>query len=76
VTIYKLLDPMGPIFFEAITTLYDPHGYERQHFGRSLEVVEFFLSAGAAADILAVGTKNEVFTYFQLVQDGRDPRRR
>jgi hypothetical protein len=38
--------------------------------------VEFFLSAGAAADILAVGTKNEVFTYFQLVQGGRDPRRR
>jgi hypothetical protein len=78
VTIYKLrIDPLGmERTYEPIATLYDANAGADQAFGRSLGLAEFFASGGATSDLLVVGAKDEVFTYFRTVANAPDPRER
>jgi hypothetical protein len=66
---YTVADGFTP---EAI--LYDSTPVADQAFGRSLAVAEFGLGSGAFADLLVVGARDEVFTYFRVIRDENDVR--
>lgn len=60
--------------FEATATVYDSAPVPGQAFGRSLAVAEFVVGPDRV-DLLVVGARDEVFTYFRTASDVADPRR-
>lgn len=58
---------------EVVGTLWDSTPEADQAFGRSLTVAEF-ISSEDSFDILVVGARNEVFTYFRALSQGEEPR--